>query len=90
MFGFAGRTDADLTFDATDSAPFMPKAIAVAPAATAPRARPPRTLWSETIIYELHVRGFTKTASRHARGYPRNFRRSALPRPCWSISRSSA
>jgi glycogen debranching enzyme GlgX/4-alpha-glucanotransferase len=46
----------------TDSAPFTPKAIAIRPAAAnpAPRARRP---WAELIIYELHVRGFTKTRS---------------------------
>ncbi|MGO9472307.1 MAG: glycogen debranching protein GlgX [Rhodomicrobium sp.] len=44
----------------TDSAPFMPKAIAMAPMAAtrAPRAARP---WAETVLYELHVRGFTKT-----------------------------
>jgi glycogen operon protein len=52
--------DADLSFDATDSAPFMPKAIAISPAIadTSPLAKRP---WADTIIYELHVRGFTKT-----------------------------
>ncbi|MFZ1110661.1 MAG: glycogen debranching protein GlgX [Rhodomicrobium sp.] len=60
MFGSrAGAANADLSFDDADSAPFMPKAIAArpAPAPRATRARRPR---SETIIYELHVRGFTK------------------------------
>lgn len=43
--------------DATDSAPFVPKAIVtVALPATAPRAAPR----GPDVIYELHVRGFTK------------------------------
>ncbi|BCX17562.1 MAG: glycogen operon protein GlgX homolog [Geminicoccaceae bacterium] len=59
MFGW--RLDdprADLSFDPTDSAPDVPKARLVAPrAATVPRpARP----WRETILYELHVKGFTR------------------------------
>jgi glycogen operon protein len=50
----------DFRPDATDSAPFMPKAIAVAPVAPAPGPRAVRP-WAETVLYELHVRGFTKT-----------------------------
>ncbi len=63
-FGYRlGSPDADLSFDRNDSAPFMPKAIAAAPALakTAPASKRP---WDETIVYELHVRGFTK---RHPR-----------------------
>ena len=61
MFGYRlDAADADLSFDPADSAPFMPKAIAISPAAaeTVTLARRP---WSDTIIYELHIRGFTKT-----------------------------
>ncbi|MGO8781478.1 MAG: glycogen debranching protein GlgX [Rhodomicrobium sp.] len=49
----------DLRADPADSAPFMPKAIAIEPAAVKP-ARRSRRPWSETVIYELHIRGFTK------------------------------
>jgi len=42
----------------TDSAAFVPKAIVVAPPGTAaPGVRVP---WGETVIYELHARGFSK------------------------------
>ena len=44
-------------FDATDSAPHMPKAI-VTPADEAKSAHRPLTAWPHTILYELHVRGF--------------------------------
>ncbi len=60
MFAYrAGVPSADLSFDDADSAPFMPKAIATrpAPAQTTPRAKRP---WADLIVYELHVRGFTK------------------------------
>ena len=61
MLGYPrGVADADLSFDATDSAPFMPKAIAINPTA-AENVLPTRRPWADTIIYELHVRGFTKT-----------------------------
>ena len=61
MFGYwLDAPEEDLSFDATDSAPSMPKAIAIRPVAaeTGPMSRRP---WADTIIYELHVRGFTKT-----------------------------
>ncbi len=61
MLGYRqGVADADLSFDATDSAPFMPKSIAINPR-PAENMLPTRRPWSDTIIYELHVRGFTKT-----------------------------
>ncbi|MEI9963326.1 MAG: hypothetical protein WDM92_00020 [Caulobacteraceae bacterium] len=48
------------SFDETDSAPAMPKAIVVAPSLDLPPATP-AIPWGETVIYELHVRGFTRT-----------------------------
>ena len=42
-----------------DSAAFVPKGIAVAET-SAPAADRPQVPWSETVLYELHVRGFTK------------------------------
>lgn len=61
MFGYdPSDTRADLSFDTRDSAPFMPKAIAMPPPAAIDRPMPAAP-WADTIIYELHVRGFTKT-----------------------------
>ncbi|HZT92311.1 MAG TPA: glycogen debranching protein GlgX [Gaiellaceae bacterium] len=54
--------DADLTMDETDSAPAMPKSIVVDPSfdwEDDDWVRP-RTPWNETVIYEVHVKGFTK------------------------------
>ena len=45
--------------DDVDSAPFVPKGIVTQPAALATTDRP-RVPWSTTVIYELHVRGFTQ------------------------------
>jgi len=50
---------ADLSFDETDSAPFMPKCVVTEPRPAARHARP-SIRWSDAIIYETHVRGFTK------------------------------
>lgn len=44
--------------NAEDSAPFMPKAIAVTP--SAPAVSRPRVPWAETVVYEMHVRGYTQ------------------------------
>ena len=40
--------------------------------------RPPRIAWADTVIYETHVKGFTKLPPRRARGSARNLRRARL------------
>ena len=61
MFGYrVGDEGADLSFDARDNAPFAPLASVVDPAFTWDRDELLRTPWHETVIYELHVKGFTK------------------------------
>ena len=60
-FGYTiGADGDDLTFDERDSAPFVPKCRVIDPAFTWGRAHSPRVPWDRTIIYETHVRGFTK------------------------------
>jgi glycogen operon protein len=60
MFGYIyGDARGDLSFDEHDSAPFMPKAIIPVEQTTTATALAP-VPWADTIIYELHVRGFTK------------------------------
>jgi glycogen operon protein len=60
LFGYEiGHPDADLSFDARDSAGRMPKGIIVDPAFTWGADKPPGIHWHETIIYEAHVRGMT-------------------------------
>ena len=56
MFGH--RADDVFAREETDSAPAMPKAIVTAVPPAPPVARPD-TPWARTIIYELHVRGFS-------------------------------
>ena len=59
LFGYRiGDAAQDLSFDERDSAPFMPKCRVVDPAYTWGRRPEPRP-WHETIVYEMHVRGFT-------------------------------
>jgi glycogen operon protein len=61
MFGYkADDAAADLSFDRSDSAPFTPKGVATRPSRADTSSRP-RHAWEDTILYELHVKGFTKT-----------------------------
>ena len=59
LFGYVMESGDDLTFDNRDSAPFTMKARVIDPAFTWGRERRPETPWERTIIYELHVKGFT-------------------------------
>ncbi|MFO1206642.1 MAG: glycogen debranching protein GlgX [Burkholderiales bacterium] len=60
-FGYkVGAPRADLTFDWRDNAPAMPKCRVVDPAFDWEGVEHPRTRWSDTVIYELHVKGFTQ------------------------------
>jgi isoamylase len=58
LFGFHAGED-DTTFDTRDSAAHAPLAAVVDTAFTWGDDRPLRTPWHETLIYELHVKGFT-------------------------------
>ncbi len=42
-----------------DSAPYMPKSVVITPFFDWQDDRRPRTPWHKTIIYEVHVKGFT-------------------------------
>lgn len=55
-----GHQKSDLSFDRRNDAPGMPKCKVIDPAFTWGDDRPPRTPWHDTIIYELHVKGFTQ------------------------------
>jgi glycogen operon protein len=50
----------DLTFDTRDSGPYVPKCRVIDPAFTWGRERTPHIPWTDTIFYEMHVRGFTR------------------------------
>ncbi len=59
-FGYrVGHSKADLSFDKRDNAAGMPKSRVIDPAFTWGDDRPPQVPWHDTVIYELHVRGFT-------------------------------
>ena len=61
LFGYRVRSPrADLSFDRRDSAPAMPKAMVVHDLPEWSDDLRPATPWSDTVIYEAHVRGLTK------------------------------
>src|SRR5918997_1092827 len=61
VFGYTiGSDDADLSFDERDSAPYVPKCVVVDPAFSWGDDTRPHTPWHKTLIYELHVKGFTR------------------------------
>ncbi|MBL8639501.1 MAG: glycogen debranching protein GlgX [Alphaproteobacteria bacterium] len=56
-----GSPDKDLSFDIRDSAPFVPKCVVTDHSFDwKGQASRPFIPWNETIIYETHVKGFTK------------------------------
>jgi glycogen operon protein len=60
-FGYRRESSkGDLSFDRRDSARAMPKCRVVETAFTWGADRLPNVPWSQSIVYELHVRGFTK------------------------------
>ncbi len=65
-----GHKLVDLSFDARDSAPFAPLAMVADTAFTWGNDRPLGHSWHDTLIYEVHVKGFTKKLA----GVPERFR----------------
>jgi glycogen operon protein len=63
MFGYPmerNDDDRDLGFDDRDSASGMPKAVVIEPAFTWGDDKAPHRSWSDTVIYEAHVKGLTE------------------------------
>src|SRR5450759_936594 len=59
-FGYrVGHKQEDLSFDRRDDAVGMPKNRVIDSAFTWESDAPPKTPWHDTLIYELHVKGFT-------------------------------
>ena len=61
IFGYTMESGDDTTFDERDSAKFVPKCIVIDPDFDFSGHRGRRcSPWEDTILYELHVKGFTK------------------------------
>jgi glycogen operon protein len=61
VYGYTiGGPEEDLAPDDRDSAPFMPRCVVIDPSFDWGDDRAPNTPLHDSIIYELHVKGFTK------------------------------
>ena len=61
LFGYTvGAEAADLSFDERNSAGFIAKSVVIDSSFPWGDDRHPRTPWHKSIVYELHVKGFTK------------------------------
>ena len=61
LFGYEmGHPEGDLSFSEDDSAPFIPKSVVIDPSFDWSGDRSPKIPYHKTIIYETHVKGFTK------------------------------
>jgi len=61
IFGYElGNPEEDLSFSETDSAPFVPKSVVVDPNYDWEGDMPLKIPYNRSVIYELHVKGFSK------------------------------
>lgn len=61
LFGYEmGHPDEDLSFNDEDSAPYIPKSVVIDPGFDWEGDKPPKVPYYKSIIYETHVKGFTK------------------------------
>jgi isoamylase len=60
LYGYTiGSKAKDLSFDKRDSARYMPKCRVIDPAFTWGLGRAPKHPWERTVLYEVHLRGYT-------------------------------
>lgn len=61
LFGYVvGDPQADLSFSKLDSAPYLPKSVVIDPSFDWEDDRRPDIPFHQTVIYETHVKGFTR------------------------------
>ena len=53
------HAETDLSLDERDSAPLVPKSVVIDPAFDWGDDRPLRTPWHDSVLYEIHIKGFT-------------------------------
>jgi glycogen operon protein len=71
LFGYeVGHPDGDLSFSESDSAPYIPKSVVIDHNFDWEGVKPPNIPYHQSIIYEAHLKGFTKLHP----GIPENLR----------------
>ncbi len=62
VYGYrVGDSKGDLSFDRTDSAPYVPKSVIADPSFDWGDDRPPHIRRSDIVLYEAHAKGLTRT-----------------------------
>jgi isoamylase len=82
MFGYrieGDDPDRDLQMDTRDNADGMPLSTVIESAFSWGDDRPPKTPWSETVIYEAHTKGFTELNTELPRSVRGTYRGMAYP-----------
>jgi isoamylase len=65
LYGYRiGHGRADLSYDRRNSADYLPKAVVADDRYEWDGDHPPRVPWSETVIYELHLKGWSRLNER--------------------------
>jgi glycogen debranching enzyme GlgX len=64
VYGYVRGEDGGTERDDRDSAPYVPRSVVVRDDFDWGDDRPPRTKWTDTVVYELHVKGFTQLHDR--------------------------
>jgi isoamylase len=81
LFGYRiGNSRGDLVMDRRDSAFVMPKCVIIDPAVTWGNHPRPNTRWSDTIVYEAHVKGFSAINTKIPKQFRGSFSGLADPR----------
>jgi len=61
VYGYSpGHASDDRALDPRDDAGSMPRSVVIDPSFDWGSDRPPRVPWHDTVLYELHVKGFTR------------------------------
>ena len=60
VYPYRSGQQEDRELNGADSAPFMPRSVVTNPYFDWSDDRPPRHPWHETVVYEVHVKGFTQ------------------------------
>ncbi len=79
LYGYRmGHARGDLSIDRRNSAEYMPKAVVVDDHYDWGNDHPPRVPWTDTVIYEMHVKGYSRLNEAVPAAGARHLRR---PRP---------
>ncbi len=86
VYGYAGEEAAD-AINLLDSAPYVPKSKVISSQFEWGNDRPPAIPWRNTVLYELHVKGFTQLHPHVPAEYRGKYLGLADPKVCHYLKR---